>query len=124
VEPLLREITFRATAAESHAAALAVLAGHREVDAVICSSDTGSLGVLRAAGECGRRVPEDLLVASCVDAPALDSTQPTVTALSLHPRDLGARCAQVLLELLGGGVVGPEPELHPVDLVVRSSTTR
>ena len=124
IEPLVREIPFRTTDAGAHAATAGLLAACPDVDAVVCSSDAGSLGVLRAAGEAGRSVPGDLLVASCVDAPALEPGQASVTSLALHGRRLGARCAEVLLDLLGGATRGPEPDLLPVDLLVRASTTR
>jgi DNA-binding LacI/PurR family transcriptional regulator len=125
VEPVTRETAFRATTAGVHAATVDLLADHPEVDGVVCASDIAALGVLRAAVEARRRVPADLLIAACVDAPALDATQASVTALSLRPRQLGVRCAQVLLGLVAGTAEpGPAPDLRPVDLLVRASTTR
>jgi DNA-binding LacI/PurR family transcriptional regulator len=42
-----------------------------------------------AAAELGRRVPKDLLIASCVNSPALRACSPAITALDLRPAEVG-----------------------------------
>jgi DNA-binding LacI/PurR family transcriptional regulator len=91
---------------------------------VVSGTDGGALGALVAAAELSRRVPEDLLVASSVDSPALRSCSPAITALDLRPDDMGRRLAALLHALLDGTApAGSVQIVHP-RLVIRASTTR
>lgn len=118
------DIPFNATPEQVREASRAVLAGPRRADAIISATDGAAIGVLGAAHEAGRHVGEDLLVASCVDSTTMELASPPITALDLRPREFGRRCALALI-----AVVQKEPRLatlqdHPIDLVVRASTTR
>jgi DNA-binding LacI/PurR family transcriptional regulator len=91
-------------------------------DAIVCAPDGGAAAVLRALGASGLRVPADVLVASCVDGPAVAGAAPGVTAIDLRPALVGQRAGQLLADLLGGRATpGIEAEV-PTRLVVRAST--
>jgi DNA-binding LacI/PurR family transcriptional regulator len=66
-------------------------------------------------------VPADLLLASCVDSPALAACDPPITAIDLHPLELGRTAARQLAGVLSGETFDA-PELIPTTLVVRRST--
>lgn len=57
-----------------HDAAMRALRADPAPGAVVSGMEGGALGALVAAAEFGRRVPDDLLVASCVDNTALRDT--------------------------------------------------
>ncbi|MFA4841944.1 MAG: hypothetical protein WC580_09590, partial [Agrococcus sp.] len=64
------------------------------------------------------------LLAAYVDEPALSLLTPQVTALDLHEREHGARCATELIDAITGAEPGPgaaSRTLRPT-LVARAST--
>jgi hypothetical protein len=67
-------------------------------DAVLAAADGTALAVLDAARELDREVGADLLVASCIDSPAMGFVTPGITAIEApSPRDrprLGPRHAR------------------------------
>ena len=79
--------------------------------------------VLRVAEARGVRVPDDLLVAACVDGREAIAAQPGITAVDISP-DLQARAAvDMLLSLVDGGSPAA-PEVVEPRLCVRASTAR
>jgi DNA-binding LacI/PurR family transcriptional regulator len=103
-------------------AAHRLLAEHPDVTALYVSSLAQAVGVLHAAAEAGRCVPDDLSVVAYDDMPLADYLRPPLTTLRMPLADLGAAAVDALLEQLVGGearnvVVGGEPTV-----VVRGST--
>jgi DNA-binding LacI/PurR family transcriptional regulator len=92
------------------------------VDCIISVPQEGALGAVLAAHSRGLRIPQDLLVASCVDSRGLQMSQPTITAIDIQPRLLGAR----LVDLLAGVIDGAptQPANVPAHLMIRASTVR
>lgn len=91
-------------------------------DAVVSGIDGAALGALLAAVDLGLRVPEDMLVASLVDSPALRASTPAITALDLRPADMGRRLATMLHALIEGSVSPGTAELLEPRLILREST--
>ncbi len=92
--------------------------------AIICSSLIMSLGVLRAAQDSGRTVPEDLSLISHDDVfpwlrPENFPTALTTTQSSI--RSAGARIAQRLEARLSGAERELKGEVWPVELINRAS---
>jgi DNA-binding LacI/PurR family transcriptional regulator len=108
----LREITRR------------LLHGDAAIDAVVCGPDGSALGVVAAARDLGIEVGQDLLVASCVDSPAMELASPAITSIDLRPRAFGRACAELMTRLLGDGDTAPRTIRFPVELRIRASTTR
>ncbi|WP_282824548.1 LacI family DNA-binding transcriptional regulator [Gulosibacter sediminis] len=91
------------------------------VDAIVAVPDgtaTSVAGVLRSRGQ---RIPEDVRLASYTDAQSDRLLDPPVTAIDLRPSEFGARCAQLLLDLLEGADVPREQQLN-VELRARAAT--
>jgi DNA-binding LacI/PurR family transcriptional regulator len=124
VPELLFDIPFNGSPEVMHAASIAALRADPPADAIISGLDGSAIGALVAAAEFGRRVPEDLLVASCVDSPALRSCSPAITALDLRPAEMGRRLAGLLHSLLDSAVPPGTVQVVPAGLVVRASTSR
>lgn len=88
-------------------------------DGLLVCHEGLSASALASAQRLGRRVPDDLLIASSVDAPDLLALETSVTALDLQPREIGRTAARLLLERPTEGTRTVIPQLR-----VRASTTR
>lgn len=96
----------------------------RPPDAIYATLDRLALGVLLAAEAQGMSVPRDLLVAGCTDSEASKLARPSLTALSLHPDEIGREAVKMMMELIEGR---EPPERHvfvPSEVVPRQSTRR
>jgi DNA-binding LacI/PurR family transcriptional regulator len=100
------------------------LAERSDVTAVFCANDQQALGMLRALGERGVRVPEDVSVVGFDDIPEAEYLSPPLTTVRQDFDEVGRRCLAALLDLLdAGGTPVPvsQPRVPPT-LVVRAST--
>ncbi|WP_106585608.1 LacI family DNA-binding transcriptional regulator [Murinocardiopsis flavida] len=103
------------------------LAARPDITAVFVANDQMALGVLRAMGEAGRRVPADVSVAGFDDVPEAEFFSPPLTTVYQDFGEVGRRGISVLLRLLDGAA---EPAAHapievvPTRLVLRSSTAQ
>ncbi len=88
--------------------------------AIFAASDTQALGVLEAARELGKRVPEELSVVGFDDVELAAYAGLTTVRQPLF--ESGLRGAQLLLQVLEGEELGAYTELLPVELVARSTT--
>jgi len=121
---LLYEVAYAAGPGAAQAAAMAALRAEPPADAVVSGIDGGAIGALIAAAAIGRRVPADLLVASCMDSAALRSCSPAITALDLRPDEMGRRLAGLLHALLHSALPAGTVQVVRARLVVRGSTSR
>lgn len=121
---MIYDVPFPGSPEEVRDAALRALRAIPVPDAVVSGVDGGAIGALLAAGEMGRRVPEDLLVASCVDSPALRTCSPAITALDLQPEEMGRKLAALLNDLLDGTLPAGTVQMIEARLVTRASTSR
>ena len=98
-----------------------LLTEHPELTALLCYNDLVAVGVLRAAAELGRRVPEDLAVVGFDDIPLAALVTPPLTTCRVARHELGVRAVELLLRQIGGEPLSEEPiVLHP-ELIVRQS---
>lgn len=121
---LLYDVPFPGSPELVRAAAVRALRADPVPDAVVSGIDGGAIGALVAAGDAGLRVPEDLLVASCVDSPALRTCTPAITALDLRPQEMGRRLASLLHSILDGTATPGTAQTVTARLITRPSTTR
>ena len=92
------------------------------VDAVFAASDLIAAAVYEAATECGRSIPDDLLVVGFDDVPEADRMAPPLTTIHQDPNEQGAAAARLLLELITDGERRPRSLLIEPWLVERRST--
>lgn len=102
---------------------LELLTSDPGVDAIYAPTDAVAVGVLRAAREVGRSVPDDLLVSTNFNGPRATSAEPQLTALELDLPSYAATAAQLLTECL----CAPSDEVRratvsPPRLIAREST--
>jgi DNA-binding LacI/PurR family transcriptional regulator len=97
------------------------VAADRRATAFFVSNDQMALGVLRALNEAGLEVPRDVSLVGFDDQPESGYFSPPLTVVRQDFEELGRRCMDMMLAVLGGEdgrrtlVVEPE-------LVLRSST--
>ncbi|WP_219462340.1 GH1 family beta-glucosidase [Nonomuraea rhizosphaerae] len=101
-------------------AALRLFADNPRLDAVFATSDHLAIGALRAAGQAGRRVPQDLAVAGFGDIDAASCTTPSLTTVRAPVADQAMALARLLLSRLEGRHT--TSVIVPARLVVREST--
>jgi LacI family transcriptional regulator len=89
--------------------------------AVLAASDAAAFGVLRAAGRMGLRVPEDLEVIGFDDVPLAALSNPPLSTVRQPIEKKGRMAAGLLLDLIEHRPV-TEPELLPIQLVLRGTT--
>jgi len=95
-----------------------------EMDAVFCSNDQMSLGLLHHANAVGMRVPEDLAVIGFDDLAESPYYTPALTTIRQPLRELGNLAVKTLLEQVRG--IDPhqfgKTIILKTELVVREST--
>jgi DNA-binding LacI/PurR family transcriptional regulator len=103
--------------------ALRLLSQRRPPDAIVVSADRLAIGVLRAAGQLGLRVPRDLGVTGMDDSVLARQSHPPLTSIRLGPHLLGETAVESLLAIVERAEV-PENRILPTELVPRASTRR
>lgn len=94
-----------------------------EPDAVFAPPQWLATAVLRGAAARGLRVPDDLLVATGVDSALARTSEPSMTAIDLRPREIASRAVPALLNRIDGGVPDARHRTD-ADVRVRRSTSR
>ena len=90
-------------------------------DAVVCANDQMAIGMLRAFGAGGVRVPEDVAVVGFDDIALGSLYGPALTTVHQPMRMLGERACARLLDRIADPDLSPTVELLPTELVLRSS---
>lgn len=90
-------------------------------EAVFVASDTMAMGAIRAAHECGRRVPEDISIAGYDDMPFAASSNPPLTTIRQPVQQCGAIAAQTLIDMIDRPSATHHHIILPTELVIRSS---
>lgn len=118
--PVVRATSWRPEAGYEAGQALIENYGDR-VTAVACGNDEIALGAIRAFGERGLRVPEDVSVMGFDDSPIAAYSMPALTTMAQDFTSLGSAAFESLRALLAGGEPATPEALRPT-LVVREST--
>jgi len=108
------------SAASGHAVG-ARLAADSSVTAVFAGNDQMALGLLRALGEAGRRVPEDVSVVGFDDVVDAADYRPPLTTVRQDFDVLGERAVAALVSGIETAAA-PGVDIVPTALVVRAST--
>lgn len=120
LEPVVVENDFDVD--EVHRTALRLLQKPSRPTAIFAVSDEMAFPVLAAARELGLRPGEDLSVVGVDDHPR--AAPEGLTTVRQQPAEMGAAAADLLLDDLSHGIDPRKSRLHPVSLVVRTSTGR
>ena len=88
--------------------------------AVFAANDELALGLLRAFAEAGVAVPGDVSLVGFDDITGSAHFFPPLTTVQQGFEELGGRCLQMLIAVIGGKDLDPTP--IPPRLIVRAST--
>jgi DNA-binding LacI/PurR family transcriptional regulator len=80
-------------------AVASLLQRHPEIDCLFTTSEVGAIGTLTVARERGHRVPENFGVIAGNDTSMLKHSSPSISAVDLHPGQLGRVAVETLLTL-------------------------
>lgn len=103
-------------------AALELLRRHPDLTAVVAANDLLGLGCYRAARTLGRAIGVDISITGYNDMPLLDLMQPSMTAVRVPYRQMGADAAATLLALISNEEVPAGPVRLAPTLAIRAST--
>jgi LacI family transcriptional regulator len=101
-------------------AGYALLSASPDIDAIICGNDLIALGVLRAAQDLGRRVPEDVALTGCDDILLASQVKPSLTTFRVPTYAIGRMAARLLFRRMEGESTYVE-HLYDEELIVRES---
>lgn len=102
-----------------------LLANGPRPTAVFCANDLMAIGALKQALTAGLSLPTDLSVVGCDDIELARYVTPELTTISVPARELGARAARLLLQLIEQSPQRVSASrLLPVRLVTRGSSGR
>ncbi|MBN8757473.1 MULTISPECIES: LacI family DNA-binding transcriptional regulator [Variovorax] len=99
-------------------AALTLLAEHPDIDAFCVPVDAFATGAVAAVLESGRRIPEDVMIATRYDGVRARTCVPPLTAVDLHLDEVAQQAIALLFDHLRGDtsrrrVDGPAAQLVP-----------
>lgn len=112
------------TVAGGYAAAKTALSDPRlSLTALFAASDEMAIGAILAAKDLGMRVPADVSIVG-IDGHDLSEFF-GLTTVAQSPREQGAHATELILKVLSGDEPdSPTDTVWPIELVVRSTTTR
>lgn len=93
-----------------------------DTQAVICVSDLSAFGALTECQRRGVRVPEDIWIAGFGDYEIAEVSVPALTTINPFPREIGAKAAALILDVLDGRQTEPATLRIAPELIVRQST--
>src|SRR5271169_3225848 len=97
----------------------------RDFTALFCFNDTAAIGAMRALGEAGLRIPEDVSVIGFDDIMSAAFQRPSLTTVRQPLRAMGAIAARTLLEKIAHPEERfPEEIVMGPELVVRESSAK
>lgn len=103
-------------------AALAVLAGERRPDAIVCGNDEIALGILRELNKHDIRVPRDVLVTGFDDIGFAALTDPPLTTVRQSREDIATECIRLLDARIADAASPVRRVALATQLVIREST--
>ncbi|MDR1901092.1 MAG: LacI family transcriptional regulator [Treponema sp.] len=108
---------------EGYRAVRRLLERRADITAVFACSDHLAYGALKALGEAGRRVPQDISIVGFDGDPYGEFVSPGLTTMSQNAALIGRTAGELLLKKLAGGEC-PGTVRIEAELIIRGSTGR
>jgi len=89
--------------------------------AIFACNDLMAIGVMRAAAELARRIPQDLAVVGFDDIELSAYSVPPLTTVLQPTMDMGRRAVQMLLDRIRDSELPHRREIFPTTLTIRAS---
>lgn len=93
-----------------------------EIDGVFAGNDLMGIGVIKAAEELGKKIPEDLSVIGFDGIILSEITTPELTTMAQPIYEIGSTAARMLLGIISGNPLPKSNYTFPVKLIERKST--
>lgn len=93
-------------------------------DAVICTDNIMSLGILKAIQIAGLSVPQDVGIVSFDNFPVADLAEPTLTTVDVDVYELGVQTAHMLFKQIDNPLSRQQQTLIATQIQARESTKR
>jgi DNA-binding LacI/PurR family transcriptional regulator len=106
---------------DSYPYAQQLMASEKPFDALICGCDAIAISAMRAARECGKRIPEDLAIAGFDDIEFAKHLHPPLTTVHVQKELLGELTVRKLIERLHQLDLPPVIQTVPSTLIARES---
>lgn len=87
-----------------------------EIDGIFAGNDLMAVGVIKAAVQLGKRIPEDVSIIGFDGINLCKMTNPEITTIAQPIYDIGSVAAQTLLDLIEGKIV--EKKHHQLEVSV------
>lgn len=91
--------------------------------ALVCANDRLAVGAITALRRRGLACPEDVAVTGFNDMIMVDRLTPPLTTVRVPKHLMGARAADMIVDVIEGKATTDRIAMLPVDLVVRGSTS-
>ena len=91
--------------------------------AIFCANDDSALGLVRAAWECGLRVPQDLSVVGFDNSPVSSAVSPSITTIGQPLEQIGAAAMAAVVEYVETQEKPPSTSFR-TELLIRASSAR
>jgi LacI family transcriptional regulator len=95
-----------------------------DVTAIFAGNDALAFGVLKAANECGVRIPQDLSLVGFDNVEFATIVHPPLTTIHQSKYEMGEAAVGILLRLAKGKDKSPEHRVLGVELIERGSTMK
>lgn len=119
--PPERYVTCPPTWQAGYEAGRKLLTAQPDLDAIAAGNDLIALGVMRAAAELGRRIPDDLAVIGADDILLASQVTPALTTYRIDSHAIGMMAAELLLPRMGGDTTYRERR-YQTELIIRDTT--
>lgn len=106
---------------DGRAVARQVLRGEIEVDALVCANDELALSLMEHLVDSGVDVPHDIAIVGWDDVMTARYVRPALTTVAQPVRELGARAAARMRDLISGDAGAPDDHVLPTTVVIRQS---
>jgi LacI family repressor for deo operon, udp, cdd, tsx, nupC, and nupG len=92
--------------------------------AVFCISDLMAIGAIRAASDCGLRIPDDLAVCGFDNISFSRMFHPSITTIAQPMHDLGCTSMKALIGMIEGNQADIMHYILEHELIIRGSTVK
>lgn len=120
IDPLLKVSSFFVEQG-GYLGMMRLLAMSDRPTAVLASDDILAFGAMRAAGELGYRLPQDLSIIGFNDIRLAELANPPLTSVRVHMHELGVAALNLLVQQIRGVQKEPTHEIVDCELVIRAS---
>jgi len=95
-----------------------------QITALFAQNDRMAIGAMRALGEAGRRVPDDIAVVGYDDIPAAAYCHPSLTTIRQPMQHVGEVATRLLIELINDPAAERKEVLLKTELIRRETCER